>query len=124
VNTSRKGRHREHQSRALLEAQGYVVIRSAASLGRFDLVAVGPADILLIQVKANRWPTSSPICAPSRRRQTVGDWFTAGATARRRRTCANCDGSLITSWKTGNLMEEEHPRARGRYANGTKWHRI
>lgn len=80
VNTSRKGRRREHQSRALLEAQGYVVIRSAASLGRFDLVAVGPADILLIQVKANRWPSADELAelrafpTPANCRRLVHRW--------------------------------------------------
>ena len=36
----------------ILEAAGYVCIRASASLGLFDVVAVGPVDVRLVQVKA------------------------------------------------------------------------
>jgi len=36
----------------LLEAAGYACTRAAASLGVFDVVAIGPVDIRLVQVKA------------------------------------------------------------------------
>lgn len=62
MNAAHKGRRREHQSIRLLEAAGYTVVRSAASKGPFDLVALGPQDIQLVQVKANRLP------APTERR--------------------------------------------------------
>jgi Holliday junction resolvase len=52
MNTSRKGRAREHQSRRRLEQQGYSVMLAAASKGTFDLVAVGPDDVQFVQVKA------------------------------------------------------------------------
>jgi Holliday junction resolvase len=52
VNTARKGRRLEHHARALLEAQGYVVVRAAGSKGPADLVGVGPADVVLVSVKA------------------------------------------------------------------------
>lgn len=80
MDTSRKGRRREYQSRRYLEAQGYTVIRSAASLGRFDLVAVGPADVLLVQVKANRWPSARELAelralpTPANCRRLVHRW--------------------------------------------------
>ena len=43
----------------LLEATGYCCTRSSASLGLFDVVAVGPADVRLIQVKAGTTYLSS-----------------------------------------------------------------
>ena len=36
----------------ILEGSGYCCTRSSASLGHFDVVAVGPVDVRLIQVKA------------------------------------------------------------------------
>lgn len=39
----------------LLEAMGYRCTRSAASLGEWDVIAIGPTDVLLVQVKSNRW---------------------------------------------------------------------
>jgi Holliday junction resolvase len=56
MNAKRKGARAEYKSIVLLEAAGYVCTRAAASLGVFDLIAVGAADILLVQVKSNRWP--------------------------------------------------------------------
>ena len=47
-----KGRRLEWLARDALIAQGYTVIRSAGSKGPVDLVAIGPAEIRLIQVKA------------------------------------------------------------------------
>lgn len=57
MNRAHKGRRREHQSRALLEAQGYVVTRAAGSKGAFDLIALRADGVLLIQCKANRPPS-------------------------------------------------------------------
>jgi Holliday junction resolvase len=56
VNTKGKGARNEHRSMRLMEAAGYSCTRAAASLGVFDIVAVGSTDIALIQVKSNRWP--------------------------------------------------------------------
>lgn len=56
MNTKRKGTRAEHKSMRLLEERGYKVTRAAASLGEWDLVAIGPRDVLLIQVKVNRRP--------------------------------------------------------------------
>lgn len=52
MNTKAKGRRAEYKSKKFLEAQGYKVTRSAASLGTFDLVAFSKRDTLLVQVKA------------------------------------------------------------------------
>jgi Holliday junction resolvase len=58
MNTAHKGRRVEWKTRDALEAQGYAVVRAAGSHGVFDLVAIGPKDVRLLQVKANRWPGS------------------------------------------------------------------
>lgn len=51
-----KGARRERKARRILEAAGYYVVKSGGSLGMFDLVALGPKDVRLIQVKSNRRP--------------------------------------------------------------------
>lgn len=56
MNASAKGRRYEHKTMAYLEAAGYQCIRSAASGGVFDVVAVSATDVLLVQVKFGRWP--------------------------------------------------------------------
>jgi len=56
MNAKAKGSRTEYKSIALLESQGYKCTRAAASLGVFDIVAIGPADIQLVQVKSNRLP--------------------------------------------------------------------
>ena len=56
MNTKRKGSRNEHRSITLLEAAGYRCTRAAASLGTFDIIGVGPTEILLVQCKSNRPP--------------------------------------------------------------------
>lgn len=56
MNNKAKGNRNEHKSMALLEAQGYLCTRGAASLGTFDIIAIGAKGVLLVQVKSNRWP--------------------------------------------------------------------
>ncbi|RKX61380.1 MAG: hypothetical protein DRP29_00605 [Thermodesulfobacteriota bacterium] len=52
MNTKRKGIEAERRAKKILEQAGYLVIRSSASLGPFDLVAIGTHGTLrLIQVK-------------------------------------------------------------------------
>lgn len=51
-NPKAKGSRAERRSKLWLEQKGYLVSRAAGSLGLFDLVAVGPYDVLLVQVKA------------------------------------------------------------------------
>jgi Holliday junction resolvase len=67
MNTAAKGRRLEHRTRRLLEAAGYRVIRSAGSLGPFDLVGLSAAGVVAVQVKANRAP--SPL-----ERRTMADY--------------------------------------------------
>jgi Holliday junction resolvase len=56
MNAKRKGTRNEHKSRRLLETAGYCVTRAAGSLGAWDLVGIGPTDVVLLQVKSNRPP--------------------------------------------------------------------
>ena len=56
LNKKAKGTRNEHRSMRLLELAGYRCTRSGASLGVFDIIAVGPTDIVLLQVKSNSWP--------------------------------------------------------------------
>jgi len=43
----------------LLEADGYAVTRAAASLGAWDVIGVGPRDVVLVQVKTRDWPSAA-----------------------------------------------------------------
>jgi len=54
MNTASKGRRNEYKSIKLLESKGYYCVRSAASKGLFDIVAISPTKILLVQVKTGR----------------------------------------------------------------------
>ena len=58
VNTAGKGRRNEHRSRDLLKALGYRVLRSAGSLGAFDLLGLSATDLVAVQVKTNRPPSA------------------------------------------------------------------
>ena len=58
INTKAKGTRLEHRTMRVLEAAGYKCCRSAASLGEWDVIAIGPAGVRLVQVKANRRPGS------------------------------------------------------------------
>jgi len=57
MNAKRKGTRNEHRSKAILEASGYAVTRAAGSLGAWDLIGIGPTDLVLVQVKSNRPPS-------------------------------------------------------------------
>jgi Holliday junction resolvase len=52
MNCKAKGTRAEHRAMRILEAAGYVVTRASASLGLFDVIAIGPQDVRLVQVKA------------------------------------------------------------------------
>jgi hypothetical protein len=56
MTTKRKRTLNEYKSRQLLETAGYAVTRAAGSLGAWDLVGIGPTDMVLLQVKSNRQP--------------------------------------------------------------------
>jgi Holliday junction resolvase len=55
-----KGTRAEHRTMRVLEAAGYACTRAAASLGLFDVIAVGPGDVRLVQCKAGKHPWLSP----------------------------------------------------------------
>ncbi len=54
MNTKRKGTRNERKTRTILTQQGFVCARSAASLGPFDVIAIGPDRVRLVQVRTNR----------------------------------------------------------------------
>jgi Holliday junction resolvase len=80
INRSAKGRRNEHKSIKLLESLGYSCIRSAASKGAFDIVALSSMEVLLIQVKSNSWPSSLEVEAmrllptPTNSRKLIHQW--------------------------------------------------
>src|SRR5262249_44826016 len=80
MNCKRKGTKNEHRSIAVLEAEGYCCTRAAASLGVFDIIAIGTDDIILCQVKSNEWPRSvemtaiSAFLAPANCRRIIHRW--------------------------------------------------
>jgi len=58
MNAKAKGNRSEHKTMRLLESLGYSCTRSSSSIGAFDVLAIGPKDVRLIQFKSNRWPGS------------------------------------------------------------------
>jgi len=55
INTAKKGAKYERKTRKMLELCGWLVCRSAASKGPFDLIAlISPGWVKLIQVKVNK----------------------------------------------------------------------
>jgi hypothetical protein len=52
VNAKRKGTRAEHRAMQMLAEAGYRCTRASASLGLFDVIAIGPNDVRLVQVKA------------------------------------------------------------------------
>ncbi len=80
MNTKRKGNRNEYKSKKLLEAAGYAVTRAAASLGVWDLVAIGSVDLVLVQCKSNDWPRAAEMeqlrlfIAPPNCRRLVHRW--------------------------------------------------
>lgn len=57
-NCKAKGSRNERRTMALLETAGYVCTKAGASLGAWDVIAIGSNDIVLVQVKSNQWPGS------------------------------------------------------------------
>ena len=49
-----KGSRAERRAIRILEAAGYVCTKAGGSLGLFDVVAIGPVDVRLLQVKAGQ----------------------------------------------------------------------
>ena len=50
-----KGSRVERKAMRWYESKGYRCTKSGGSLGCWDIIGIGAADVLLIQVKANRW---------------------------------------------------------------------
>jgi Holliday junction resolvase len=80
MNTKQKGNRNERRSMSLLESCGYRCTRAAASLGVFDIIAVGSTDIVLCQVKTRDWPGAVEMeairdfPAPANARKLVHRW--------------------------------------------------
>jgi hypothetical protein len=64
MNTSAKGARNERRSIELLETAGYHCTRAAASLGVWDIIGIGSADVVLVQVKTRDWPGASEMEKP------------------------------------------------------------
>lgn len=80
MNAKGKGTRNEHRSIVLLEAAGYACTRAAASLGVWDIVGLSATDIVLCQVKSNRWPGTEEteamqlFVAPPNARKLIHVW--------------------------------------------------
>jgi Holliday junction resolvase len=80
MNAKRKGSRNEHRSIQLLEAAGYACTRAAASLGIFDVIGIGSADVVLVQVKTRDWPGAAEMeqlklfRAPTNARKLIHRW--------------------------------------------------
>jgi len=55
--SKRKGTRSELKAIKALEAAGYVCTKAGGSLGVFDVIAIGRADVRAIQVKAGHGET-------------------------------------------------------------------
>jgi len=79
-DAKRKGARNERRSMALLEAAGYRCTRAAASLGAWDVIGIGSADIVLVQVKTRDWPGAGEMealklfPAPPNARKLIHRW--------------------------------------------------
>jgi hypothetical protein len=75
-----KGRRQEYRTMRLLEAAGYRTTRAAASLGAFDIIGISATDVVLVQVKSNRWPCTAEMetlrlfPVPTNARKLVHRW--------------------------------------------------
>lgn len=52
MNRKAKGSRAERRTVRLLEEQGFICTKAGGSLGLFDVVAVGPESVRLVQVKS------------------------------------------------------------------------
>lgn len=80
MNTKAKGAKNERRTMRLLETAGYRCTRAAASLGAFDVIGIGETDVVLVQVKSNRWPRAEEMAAlrrspsPANARKLIHRW--------------------------------------------------
>jgi hypothetical protein len=112
MNTKRKGTRAEHRAMRILEAAGYVCTRAGASLGLFDVIAIGPNDVRLLQVKA-REPRiyqarsasrSRRSPCPQRSRKSIGGSRTVAAN----RSSNDSDGFSARKKGSGNPEPSSH----------------
>lgn len=81
MNAKAKGSRNERKTIRLLEAAGYACMKAGASLGVFDVIGVGPTDLVLVQCKSNRWPSEVEMealrefKAPSNCKKLVHRWL-------------------------------------------------
>jgi Holliday junction resolvase len=81
MNAKAKGSKNERRTIALLQSEGYSCTKSGGSLGVFDVIGIGPADVILCQVKSNRWPGAVELDAirefkaPANARKIVHRWL-------------------------------------------------
>jgi hypothetical protein len=59
MNAKAKGSRNERKTIKLLEAVGYACMKAGASLGVFDVIGISLAEMVCVQVKSNRWPSSA-----------------------------------------------------------------
>jgi Holliday junction resolvase len=52
MNAKAKGNRAERRAVRMLEAAGYVCTKAGGSLGLFDVIAIGPTAVRLVQVKS------------------------------------------------------------------------
>lgn len=71
MNHAARGRRSENNVRDELGAYGYDVIRSAASKGSADLIAIGTGFAVLVQVKLVRHGESFQMPSPAEREQLL-----------------------------------------------------
>lgn len=71
MNQGRRGARAENAVADELRACGYDVIRSAASKGAADLVAVHDAEIVFVQVKLAAWERPYTQLSPAERRELL-----------------------------------------------------
>jgi hypothetical protein len=120
VNAKRKGTRNEQRSIRLLEASGYAVMRAAASLGAWDLVGIGSADVVLCQVKTRGWPGAAELerFAVSRRRRTLANCSIAGAIGSGCRTCGRSHEGHRGDSGPGALPAAFHAEDEARLSRG------
>ena len=83
MNAKAKGTRAERRAMRLLEAAGYSCTKAGGSLGLFDVIAIGPRDVRLVQVKSGgEYPVRESNARRSRRLRC------------RRRVCVSAGGFL------------------------------
>jgi Holliday junction resolvase len=79
-NKKAKGSRNERRSKAVLEAAGYQCTKAGGSLGAWDVIGIGSADIVLCQVKSRDWPGKleteglKEFSAPPNARKLIHRW--------------------------------------------------